>query len=61
VKEEIADWINSLREKNIPDWLVITVVNEESKVKSKILRNSVADKVKSDFCGKNNERLVNEL
>ncbi|ELU03277.1 hypothetical protein CAPTEDRAFT_46000, partial [Capitella teleta] len=58
VKEEISEWINALKEKNIPDWLVVVASNEESKVKSKILRTSVYDKVKSDFCGKNTERCV---
>lgn len=56
VKEEISEWINTLKAKNIPDWLVVVVVNEESKVKTKILRTSVYDKVKSDFCSKQSDR-----
>ena len=46
----------SLKEDNINDWLIVIVVNDESKVKTKILRMSVYDKVKSDFCGKNSDR-----
>lgn len=56
VKAEISDWLMSLKEDNINDWLIVIVVNDESKVKTKILRMSVYDKVKSDFCGKNSDR-----
>ncbi len=56
VKDEIAEWVNSLKAKNITDWLIIVVVNDENKVKSKLLRKSVIDSVRSDFCGKQTER-----
>lgn len=51
-KEEIGDWLAALKEKDITDWLIIVVMNEESRVKSRLLRNSVFDKVKNDFCSK---------
>jgi len=56
VKGEISDWLMNLKDDNINDWLIVIVVNDESKVKTKILRTSVYDKVKSDFCGKNSDR-----
>lgn len=51
-KEEISDWLTALKERDITDWLIIVVMNEESRVKSRLLRNSVFDKVKNDFCSK---------
>ena len=56
VRDEIADWIASLKGHGQNDWLVISIVNDESKVKTKILRQSVIDKVKSDFCNKQADR-----
>ena len=56
VKDEITEWLAALRVHNIGDWLIIVVVNDESKVKTKLLRTSVIDKVKSDFCSKQGER-----
>lgn len=57
MKEEITDWCTAMKNKNIPDWLICVVINEENKVKSKLLpRSSVYDKVKSDFCSKYSER-----
>ncbi|XP_048239894.1 trafficking protein particle complex subunit 10-like [Haliotis rufescens] len=59
VKEDIAEWQAALKGKNIPDWLIVVVVMDESKVKSKILpRSSVIDKVKNDFCNKAQERCL---
>ena len=56
VKDEIAEWIAGLKSCNISDWMIIVVVYDESKVKSKLLRTSVIDKVKSDFCAKQTDR-----
>ncbi|XP_041353835.1 trafficking protein particle complex subunit 10-like isoform X2 [Gigantopelta aegis] len=59
VKDELAEWQAVLKNKNIPDWLIVVVVKDESKVKTKLLpRASVLDKVKSDFCGKNSDRCI---
>jgi hypothetical protein len=55
IKHDISQWLSALRARNINDWLIITVENDE-KVKNKILRTSVYDKVKSDFCNKQSER-----
>ena len=56
VKDDITEWLAALKVHNITDWLVVVVVNDESKVKAKLLRTSVYDKVKSDFCSKQGER-----
>ncbi|XP_025097786.1 LOW QUALITY PROTEIN: trafficking protein particle complex subunit 10-like [Pomacea canaliculata] len=57
VKDELMEWHAALRAKNIPDWLIVVVIPDESKIKSKLLpRSSVADKVRSDFCSKQPER-----
>ena len=55
-KDKIANWIELLKSHDIFDWLIVVVVNEETKVKSKILRTSVIDKVKNDFCSKTLDR-----
>ena len=57
VKEEISDWTAALKAKNIPDWLIVVMNSDENKGKTKLLpRSSVYDKIKSDFCGKHQER-----
>lgn len=57
VKDEISEWIAALKAKNIPDWLIVVVTGDESKVKAKLLpRSSVIDKVRNDFCGKYHDR-----
>ena len=56
VKEDIADWLATLKRMNVSDWMIIVIVHEESKVKATLLRTSVLDKVKSDFCNKQTDR-----
>jgi hypothetical protein len=57
VKDDITEWQSALKARNIPDWLIVVVTCDESKVKAKLLpRASVLDKVKSDFCNKYPER-----
>lgn len=58
-KDELTEWTSALKRKNIPDWLIIVVSSDESKLKTKLLpRSSVFDKIKSDFCNKQPERSV---
>lgn len=58
-REELVEWTSALKRKNIPDWLIVVVSTDESKLKSKLLpRSSVFDKIKSDFCNKTPDRLV---
>jgi len=49
-------WWSALRALSIPDWLIIVVEHEENKVKNKILRTSVFDKVKSEFGSRSSNR-----
>ena len=56
VKEEIAEWLAVLKSKDSTDWMIIVVVYDESKVKTKLLRSSVFDKIKTDFCSKQPDR-----
>lgn len=49
-------WLSALKALCIPDWLIIVVTHEESKVKSKILRTSVYDRVKNEFNSKTTNR-----
>ncbi|XP_014773822.1 trafficking protein particle complex subunit 10 [Octopus bimaculoides] len=59
VREDITEWHTALKKNNIPDWLIVVVVSDESKVKAKLLpRSSVIDRVKSDFCGKQVDRCI---
>ncbi|GFN83211.1 trafficking protein particle complex subunit 10 [Plakobranchus ocellatus] len=58
-KDDIAEWHAALKARNIPDWLIVVVTGDDSRVKTKLLqRASVADKVKSDFCGKHTDRCI---
>lgn len=56
VKEDIADWLTTLKEKNAIDWLIVIIAGDDNRVKSKLLRNSVFDKVKDDFCKRYSDR-----
>ena len=57
VRDDLSEWQAALKARGIPDWLVVVVIPDESKVKAKILpRSSVIDKVRSDFCSKQLER-----
>lgn len=62
VKDGITDWMRKLRERNIIDWMIIQVISQDSlrgsKPKIPIPRSSVFDKIKSDFGGKNNDRII---
>lgn len=59
VRDDLNEWQSALKAKNIPDWLIVVVIPDESKVKAKLLpRSSVIDKVRNDFCGKQPERSV---
>ena len=56
MKEDIAEWLAILKRMHVADWMIVVIVHEESKVKATLLRTSVLDKVKSDFCNKQTER-----
>ncbi|ESO89314.1 hypothetical protein LOTGIDRAFT_106362, partial [Lottia gigantea] len=59
VRDDIAEWHSALKEASIPDWLIVVVINDESKIKSKLLpRSSVIDKVRNDFCSKQSDRCI---
>ncbi|KAK7503040.1 hypothetical protein BaRGS_00005666 [Batillaria attramentaria] len=59
VRDDLAEWQAALKAKNIPDWLIVVVIPDESKVKAKLLpRSSVIDKVRNDFCSKQPERSI---
>ncbi|CAG5118255.1 unnamed protein product, partial [Candidula unifasciata] len=59
VRDDITEWQSALKARNIPDWLIVIVSTDESKVKAKLLpRASVLDKVKGDFCSKYPERCI---
>lgn len=58
VRDDLFMWQSSLKALSIPDWLIIVVVRDENKVKSKILRTSVYDKVKSEFGSRGSGRSV---
>ena len=56
MKDEIAEWLSVLKSKDSTDWMIIVVVYDENKVKTKLLRSSVFDKIKTDFCSKQPDR-----
>ncbi|XP_070562685.1 trafficking protein particle complex subunit 10-like [Ptychodera flava] len=55
VKDNIAAWLQALKQHNIPDWFIVVVETDKIKKgnKTKLLpRTSVIDKIRSDFCSK---------
>lgn len=61
VKEDMLRWQNSLRTHGSADWVIIVVENNETKKKNKtniLPRSSIVDKIRSDFCNKQNDRCV---
>ncbi|XP_020782651.1 trafficking protein particle complex subunit 10 [Boleophthalmus pectinirostris] len=61
VKEDMMRWQNSLRTHGSADWVIIVVENNETKKKNKtniLPRSSIIDKIRSDFCNKQNDRCV---
>ncbi|KAF3694602.1 Trafficking protein particle complex subunit 10 Epilepsy holoprosencephaly candidate 1 protein [Channa argus] len=61
VKEDMMRWHNSLRAHSSPDWVIIVVETNDTKKKNKtniLPRSSIVDKIRSDFCNKQNDRCV---
>uniref|UniRef100_A0A7N6B464 Trafficking protein particle complex 10 n=1 Tax=Anabas testudineus TaxID=64144 RepID=A0A7N6B464_ANATE len=61
VKEEMMRWQSSLRTHGSADWVIIVVETNDTKKKNKtniLPRSSIVDKIRSDFCNKQNDRCV---
>uniref|UniRef100_A0AAV2JTX4 TRAPPC10/Trs130 N-terminal domain-containing protein n=1 Tax=Knipowitschia caucasica TaxID=637954 RepID=A0AAV2JTX4_KNICA len=61
VKEDMLRWQNSLRTHGSSDWVIILVENNDTRKKNKtniLPRASIIDKIRSDFCNKQNDRCV---
>uniref|UniRef100_A0AAQ4NVW2 Trafficking protein particle complex 10 n=1 Tax=Gasterosteus aculeatus aculeatus TaxID=481459 RepID=A0AAQ4NVW2_GASAC len=61
VKEDMTRWHNSLRAHSSADWVIIVVETNDTKKKNKtniLPRSSIVDKIRSDFCNKQNDRCV---
>uniref|UniRef100_A0A672Y8I7 Trafficking protein particle complex 10 n=1 Tax=Sphaeramia orbicularis TaxID=375764 RepID=A0A672Y8I7_9TELE len=61
VKEDMSRWQNSLRVHGSADWVIIVVETNDTKKKNKtniLPRSSIVDKIRSDFCNKQNDRCV---
>lgn len=59
VKEDMMRWQNSLRAHGSADWVIIVVETNDTKKKNKtniLPRSSIVDKIRSDFCNKQNDR-----
>lgn len=59
VKEDMMRWQNSLRAHGSADWVIIVVETNDNKKKNKtniLPRSSIVDKIRSDFCNKQNDR-----
>ncbi|GIY00231.1 trafficking protein particle complex subunit 10 [Caerostris darwini] len=64
VKENINNWLGTLKSKKIYDWLIVIIDHSENKKsnKTKLLsRGSVLDKVKSDFPSPSSQRCISLL
>lgn len=58
-KEDMMRWQNSLRAHGSADWVIIVVESNDNKKKNKtniLPRSSIVDKIRSDFCNKQNDR-----
>uniref|UniRef100_A0A1A8MMX0 Trafficking protein particle complex 10 n=2 Tax=Nothobranchius pienaari TaxID=704102 RepID=A0A1A8MMX0_9TELE len=61
VKEDMMRWQNTLRTHGSADWVIIVVETSDTKKKNKpniLPRSSIVDKIRSDFCNKQNDRCV---
>lgn len=61
VKEDMMRWQNSLRTHGSSDWVIIVVETNDTKKKNKtniLPRSSIVDKIRSDFCNKQSDRLA---
>ncbi|XP_061917436.1 trafficking protein particle complex subunit 10 isoform X1 [Entelurus aequoreus] len=61
VKEDMMRWQNSLRTHSSADWVIIVVESSDMRKKNKtniLPRSSIVDKIRSDFCNKQNDRCV---
>ncbi|XP_077435533.1 trafficking protein particle complex subunit 10 isoform X2 [Vanacampus margaritifer] len=61
VKEDVSRWQSSLRSHGSADWLIIVVDGGEARKKNKsniLPRSSIVDKIRGDFCNKQNDRCV---
>lgn len=59
VKEDMMRWQNILRSHGAADWVIIVVETNDTKKKNKtniLPRSSIVDKIRSDFCNKQNDR-----
>lgn len=59
VKEDMMRWQNTLRSHSSADWVIIAVETNDTKKKNKpniLPRSSIVDKIRSDFCNKQNDR-----
>nr|CAB3267218.1 trafficking protein particle complex subunit 10-like [Phallusia mammillata] len=61
IRTEISSWVNTLKNYKDTEWMIVVVAGDIlsrlTKAKLPIPRMSIPDKVKSDFCSKNPERL----
>ncbi|XP_051937944.1 trafficking protein particle complex subunit 10 [Hippocampus zosterae] len=61
VKEDVSRWQSSLRSHGSADWLIIVVDGGDARKKNKsniLPRSSIVDKIRGDFCNKQNDRCV---
>uniref|UniRef100_A0A667YM46 Trafficking protein particle complex subunit 10 n=1 Tax=Myripristis murdjan TaxID=586833 RepID=A0A667YM46_9TELE len=61
VKEDMMRWQNSLRAHGSADWVIVVVETNDAKKKNKtniLPRSSIVDKIRNDFCNKQNDRCV---
>ncbi|XP_077392454.1 trafficking protein particle complex subunit 10 isoform X2 [Festucalex cinctus] len=61
VKDDVSRWQSSLRSHGSADWLIIVVDGGDARKKNKsniLPRSSIVDKIRGDFCNKQNDRCV---
>ncbi|XP_058451471.1 trafficking protein particle complex subunit 10 [Malaya genurostris] len=62
VKEEIDQWLKTLNNYNVTDWMIVLVETLDIKKSKNILpRTTVLDKIRLDFASKNGDRCLSVL
>lgn len=57
IREDIDNWLKTLTQYHIQDWMIVIVETYDIKKTNKLLpRTTVLDKIRSDFAAKHGDR-----
>ncbi|XP_067013704.2 trafficking protein particle complex subunit 10 [Anabrus simplex] len=62
VRDDIENWMKTLTQHNIQDWMIVLVETYDIKKSNKLLpRTTVLDKIRSDFASKHGDRCISVI